>query len=505
MSDTTAQHVSDFKRLQHDLWVRSYLLHLAEWDGATVAPPKGAAARGEAMGALAGEYHELLTGTPALETVAALQEANGRGELDAQTADELRIFARDQREAMAIPTEAEEEWTKLVCEADAVWHMAKTGNDWASFEPYAQRIVDTLKQRAACIDPARDAYDVLLDQYERGLTRESFDAFCAAVKSTVVPVLHEITARGEQPQADFLTANVPAPVQMDLSYDLMRLVGLDMDAATLAQTEHPFSDSAAAGDARIATHIYEDNLISNVYSMIHESGHAIYEQQVNPAYAYTCLAGGTSMGIHESQSRFFENTVGRSRAFMGPLLTLLRKHVPKVYAGVSEDELYRAVNIAQPSLIRTEADELTYPLHIMVRYEIERALFAGDATAKDIPALWSKYMREYLGIEVPNDREGCLQDTHWSGGSFGYFPTYALGSAYDAQFIPAMERDGVDLAGACAAGDLAPVRSWLRDKIWQHGRAQDAPELIQGACGAPFDAHFYCDYLVKKFSELYQL
>ena len=505
MSDTTAQRVSDFKRLQHNLWVRNYLLHLAEWDGATIAPPKGAAARGEAMGALAGEYHEILTGTPALETVAALQEAGSRGELGAQTADELRVFARDQREAMAIPTEAEEEWTKLVCEADAVWHKAKLADDWASFEPYVQRIVDTLKERAACIDPTRDAYDVLLDQYERGLTRESFDAFCAAVKGAVVPVLHEITAHGKQPQAAFLAAHVPAPVQMDLSYDLMRLVGLDMDAATLAQTEHPFSDSAAAGDARIATHIYEDTLISNVYSMIHESGHAIYEQQVNPAYAYTCLAGGTSMGIHESQSRFFENTLGCSRAFMGPLLALLRKRVPEVYGSVSEDELYRAVNIARPSLIRTEADELTYPLHIMVRYEIERALFAGDATARDIPALWSKYMREYLGIEVPNDRDGCLQDTHWSGGSFGYFPTYALGSAYDAQFVPAMERDGVDLAGACASGDLAPVRSWLCDKIWQHGRAKDAPELIQGACGAPFDAQFYCDYLAKKFSELYQL
>ena len=505
MSDTTAQHVSDFKHLQRDLWVRDYLLHLAEWDGSTVAPPKGAAARGEAMGALAAEHHELMCGTAARETVAALQEADTHGELDPQTADELRVFARDQREAMAIPSEDEAAWTKLVCEADAVWHQAKLANDWASFEPYVQRIVDTLKQRAARIDPGRDPYDVWLDQYERGLSRESFDAFCTAVKASVVPMLHEIVARGEQPQPDFLTAHVPAHVQMDLSRDLMRLVGLDMDGMALAQTEHPFSDSAAAGDARIATHIYEDNLISNVYSMIHESGHAIYEQNVNPAYAYTCLAGGTSMGIHESQSRFFENTVGRSRAFMGPLLSLLRKYVPDVYGNVSEDELYRAVNIAQPSLIRTEADELTYPLHIMVRYEIERLLFAGEATARDIPALWNKYMQEYLGITPDTDTDGCLQDTHWSGGSFGYFPTYALGSAYDAQYVPAMERDGVDLDAICASGDLAPVSAWLREKIWRHGRAKDAQELIEGACGAPFDAAFYCDYLVNKFSEPYSL
>ena len=183
----------------------------------------------------------------------------------------------------------------------------------------------------------------------------------------------------------------------------------------------------------------------------------MYELGVNPAYARTCLEGGTSMGIHESQSRFFENTVGRSRAFMGPLLEVLRRHAPEVYGNVDEDALYHAVNIAQPSLIRTEADELTYPLHIMVRYEIERMLFAGEATAKDIPALWNRFMDEYLGIPVPDDTRGCLQDTHWSGGSFGYFPTYALGSAYDAMFVPAMCRDGVDLTSACASGDLTPA------------------------------------------------
>ena len=212
-----------------------------------------------------------------------------------------------------------------------------------------------------------------------------------------------------------------------------------------------------------------------------------------------------SVGATGMTSRFFENTVGRSRAFMGPLLEVLRRHAPEVYGDVDEDTLYHAVNIAQPSLIRTEADELTYPLHIMVRYQIERMLFAGEATAKDIPALWNRFMNEYLGIPVPDDTHGCLQDTHWSGGSFGYFPTYALGSAYDAMFVPAMCRDGVDLNGACASGDLAPVRAWLGGHIWQWGRAKDAPELIKGACGMAFDARYYCSYLQDKFTTLYQL
>ena len=287
--------------------------------------------------------------------------------------------------------------------------------------------------------------------------------------------------------------------------ELMDVVGLDPQASVLACVEHPFTNGMAPGDVRITTHIYENNLLSNVFSVIHEAGHAIYEQNVDPVYAYTVLGTGSTMGIHESQSRFFENIVGRSRAFMDPLLAVLRRHAPEVYGNVSADQLYRAANIALPQLIRTEADELTYPLHIMIRYDIERMLFAGEATAQDIPALWNKYTKEYLGLEVPTDTVGCLQDTHWSGGSFGYFPSYALGSAYGAQMAPAMAADGVDLDAACASGDLEPVRGWLREKIWRWGAGKDAPELIQGACGAPFDATFYCDYLHHKFSDLYGL
>ena len=281
-----------------------------------------------------------------------------------------------------------------------MWHKAKAANDWASFETYVDRIVAQLKHQAELMDPKRDPYDVWLDQYERGLSAKSFDAFCDEVKAMVVPL-------GQQPAADFLHAHVPEAAQRAMSFDLMTLVGLDLDDTALAFTEHPFSEGFAVGDARIATHIYEDDCISNVYSIIHEAGHTMYELGVNPAYARTCLEGGTSMGIHESQSRFFENTVGRSRAFMGPLLEVLRRHAPEVYGDVDEDTLYRAVNIAQPSLIRTEADELTYPLHIMVRYQIERMLFAGEATAKDIPALWNRFMDEYLGIPVPDDTHGC--------------------------------------------------------------------------------------------------
>ena len=493
------------RKLERKLWTYEYLLKISEFDGATVAPENGAAARGEALGTLAAAHHKLLTSDKAVELVRALEKAAAKDKITGQLADEVRVLARDQREALVIPTEEEEAWTRLICEADAVWHKAKAANDWASFEPYVDRIVKTCKRHAGYLDPTRDPYDVLLDQYERGLTSQAFDAFCDQVRATVVPLVHAIVEHGVQPNASFLQARIPESIQKAISFDLIDLVGIDRADTALAFTEHPFSEGFAVGDARIATHIYEDNVISNVYSIIHEAGHAIYELGVDEAYAYTCLAGGTSMGIHESQSRFFENTVGRSRAFMGPLLQILRRRIPAIYDSVSEEELYRAVNIAEPSLIRTEADELTYPLHIMIRYEIERKLFSGEATARDIPGLWDELTMKYLGIEVPDDTHGCLQDTHWSGGSFGYFPTYALGSAYDAQYEPAMASAGIDLEAACASGDLAPVRAWLEQNIWRWGRGKDAPELIENACGAPFDATYYCDYLAKKFGALYAL
>ena len=504
---STEKAVRKLRKLEGKLWTREYLLKIAEFDGATVAPANGAAARADAMGTLSGEHHKLLTSDKSVKLVERLtHDALVENRIhEPQLLDEIRVLGRDQREARAIPTEEAEGWTRLTCEADAVWHKAKLANDWASFAPYVDRIVAELKHQAALMDPTRDPYDVWLDQHERGLTSAAFDAFCREVKAAVVPLVAAINERGEQPQADFLHARVPEAAQRAISFDLMKLVGLDLADTTLAFTEHPFSEGFATGDARIATHIYENDCLSNVFSIIHEAGHTMYELGVNPSYARTCLEGGTSMGIHESQSRFFENTVGRSRAFMGPLLRVLRTHAPEVYNDVDEETLYRAVNIAQPSLIRTEADELTYPLHIMVRYEIERLLFAGEATAADIPALWDKYMHEYLGIDVPNDTQGCLQDTHWSGGSFGYFPTYALGSAYDAMFVPAMCRDGVDLNAACASGDLAPVRAWLGENIWQWGRAKDAPELIERTCGMSFDARYYCSYLEDKFSALYNL
>ena len=491
--------------LQAHLFAHRHATTSIMFAGETCDPEEAASPRAEALATLEEEVHELLCCEKTGQVLDRLGQAAAAGELDETRTAQVRVLARERSERVDVPADVQAGFAKLCCEAQNVWTRAKGANDWASFAPYLDQMVSSMRTIAKLRAPEADPYDTWLDAYERGTSRAFYDRFFAEVKNCVVPLVAAIRERGWQPSRGCIEGTFDHDTQMELARDLLRVEGLRASALTLSETEHPFTDSVCSRHAYIATHVYEDDVISNVYSMLHEGGHAMYEQNIDPAYDRTILNGGVSSGVHESQSRFFENYVGRSEAFAPVLLDTLRRHFPGRFDGVSARDLYLATNRAEPGLVRTEADELTYPLHIMVRYQIERMLFAGEATAKDIPALWNRFMNEYLGIPVPDDTHGCLQDTHWSGGSFGYFPTYALGSAYDAMFVPAMCRDGVDLTGACASGDLTPVRAWLGEHIWQWGRAKDAPELIKGACGMAFDARYYCSYLQDKFTTLYEL
>ncbi len=503
---TTYDPTSDLAALdalELKLFARRYAMGDINFNGETIDPPKGAPARGEALAILSEEAHELLCAPEVgevLERLAAHAEL-----LDDTHAHQVRVLTRDREQSISVPAREEADYTRLVSEAGDVWHRAKLANDWASFEPYVDRIVETMRRFAGYKDPARDPYDVWLDEFEIGTSRAFYDRFFDQVKECVIPLVADVCAKGWQPSLDSFRGHFDAAKQWELARDIVELEGLDMDALVIGKTEHPFTDSLVSSHAFIASHVHEDDVISNVYSMLHEGGHALYEQGVNPAYDYTSLKGGVSMGIHESQSRFFENYVGRSEAFAAPLLGLLQRRFPEQLGSVNPHEFYLAVNRAEPSLIRTEADELTYALHIVIRYEIEQLLFSGEAKACDVPRLWAERYKGYLGVEVPDDRRGALQDTHWGGGMFGYFPTYALGSAYGAQYRDKMVEEGMDFDGLCAAGDLAPIRAWLAERIWQFGRAKDPNDLILGACGEPFDASHFTRYLTDKFTTIYGL
>ena len=471
--------------------------------GPVIDPPKATAQRGEALAHLHQMSVEALC-DPA--TGAMLDRLSEQPELIGETrAAQVKVLRRDRASLVDVPAEEQAAFSRLTVEANDVWRRAKAANDWASFEPYIDRIVDSMRRMAEYKNAEKDPYDVWLDEFEHGTDRAFYDRFFQQVKDCVVPLLADCMASRHKPSHACVDGNFDTERQWRMADDLARLEGLDMDALWIGRTEHPFTCGMSRDFVVVTGHAYADNVLSNVFSILHEGGHALYEQNVDAAYAGTSLSEGTSMGMHEAQSRFFENLVGRSEAFARPLHAVLAKHFPGQFGRVTPHQLYLAENCAEPGLVRTEADELTYPLHILVRYEIEQLLFSGEAKAADVPRLWAQKYHEYLGVSVPDHARGALQDTHWSDGSFGYFPTYALGSAFGAQLKAAMVRGGMDFDAVCASGDLAPIRTWLRDNIWHWGRAKDSGELIEAACGEPFSATYFTDYLTEKFSSLYRL
>ena len=348
-----------------------------------------------------------------------------------------------------------------------------------------------------------EPYDALLNKYEEGMNTQTLDVFFAKLRDALVPLIAKIQ---EVPQIDdsFLRRHYPVEVQRKFSDYLMEVMGLDRNYCGIAETEHPFTTNFNNKDVRITTHYYEDDLANSMYSVIHEGGHALYELGADDCYNFTVLQGGVSMGIHESQSRFYENLIGRSRAFIHAIFPKVKELFPEQLGDVDEEMFYRAVNKAEPSLIRTSADELTYANHIMIRYELEKQLISGTLAVKDVPAAWNRLYKEYLGVDVPDDASGCLQDTHWSGGMIGYFPSYALGSAYGAQMLAKMQEELGDVFADVAEGDLSGVTGWLKEKIHSHASFKKPDVLFKEVCGE-FDASYYTEYLTKKFTELYGL
>lgn len=487
------------RALEKQLYAYLYAMTVIDFDAETVAPEGSADGRAEATEVLSRASFDLLVNDG---TAALLKEAAADAETEQERA-EVRNLQRQYDEIARIPADEYAAFTKLCSQSVPAWTKAKRTNDFSLFAPYLEKLIAARRAQARYFAPDRDPYEVLLDRYEKGLTIAQCDEFFATLRETIVPLLADIQTRGKAVRTDFLDQEWPIDAQRRVSKKIMELWGLDPAHCYLAESEHPFTTEFWRGDVRITTHYMPRDIFSNLYSVAHEGGHALYELNINPDYDYTVVTHGATMGIHESQSRLFENLVGRSRAFVHYLYPTLKELFPAQLADVSAEEIWRAVNRAEPGLIRTEADELTYCLHVMVRYEIEKQLIGGTLEAKDVPAVWAKLYKEYLGIEVPNDRDGCLQDSHWSGGAFGYFPSYALGSAYGAQMLRRMEQD-VDVWGAAAKGDLTPITAWLREKVHQYGGLMEPADVVKNACG-DFSAEDYIQYLTRKYTGLYGL
>ena len=491
----------EFRQLQETIHAYEHAMGLLYYDGDTTAPSASAEGRGRTMGVLSGVQYDLAAGDRARGLVSELRDHADA--LDARENREVEVFARDLDYTSSIPKQEFVEYQMLLNEAGDVWHRAKPANDFKAFAPYLEKIVAANRRFAGYYKPDEQPYDVLLGLYERGLTMRQCDAFFSALRREIVPLLEQVTA-APAPDTSFLEGIFPIPAQRILSDRVMALMGIDRSRCAIGETEHPFTTGFNKNDARITTHYHEDDVLSSLYSVIHEGGHALYDMGSGDEYEYTCLAGGVSMGIHESQSRFWENLIGRSEAFCGLLAPILREVFPEQLGNMSARQLFLAVNKSAPSLIRTEADELTYALHVCVRYDLEKALIAGDLDVADLPGAWNEKMLAYLGVSVPDDTRGVLQDSHWSGGAIGYFPSYALGSAYGAQMLSKMN-ESFDVDAAVAAGDLGKISGWLGERIWRHGRMYDPGELLERCCGAPFDPSYFTRYLKEKFTRVYGL
>ncbi len=488
-----------FRAIEKKAHVYGHAQGIIYFDSVTSAPSGASEGISETLGILSSELYELVTGKDTKDIVDLLFQ--NVGELDPEQLKELKEFNRDNEYMSSIPKDEYVEYQKLVSRSENIWENAKKNNDFSSFAPCLEKLVDFNRKFAHYYKPYEKPYNVLLDMYEPGLDIQKADAFFYELKTSIVPLLKKI---GGRPDFDcgFMKQTFPIYRQRELSDILMDTMCIDRSHCGISESEHPFTTEFNKNDVRITTHYYEGAFASSMYSVIHEGGHALYELNSGDKYEYTSLSGGVSMGVHESQSRFFENIIGRSKEFCTYLLPILKEMFPGQMSGVTAEELYRAVNKAQPSLIRIEADELTYPLHIMVRYELEKALISGELKVSELPDAWNSKYNEYLGVDVPDDKHGVLQDSHWGGGMFGYFPSYALGSAYSAQIAHAMKKD-IKMFELVSKGNFAPIVNWLTEKIYRYGKLYDPEELIKKCCGAPFDPQYYIEYLKEKFGSIY--
>ena len=497
------QTVSEFKEYTNRFNALKQALSLFGWDMETGAPKGGTDSRAKYIGVLSAEDFSMRVSDTMrnfLETLEPHKDA-----LDDITRAMLRMCRRDYDAYKKIPVEDMQAYSELVTKAEPIWEKARENNDYDSFAPFLEQVLKYQNKFVAYRGYDKHPYNTLLDDYEPGMTVEKLDAFFDKLRAAIVPLLRQITSSGGyRAGAEFLSRRVPVEKQREIGVLLMKKLGFDLNRGMLKESAHPFTTNFGKNDARITTHYHENAFLSSVYSVMHECGHAIYEQNKMDAIADTILDEGVSMGIHESQSRFYENIIGRSEAFWENIYGELAGILGDDFKDVTAEALYKASNIAKPSLIRIEADELTYCLHIMVRYEIEKQLFSGEFNVNDLPGVWNAKMKEYLGVEPATDSEGILQDIHWSHGSFGYFPSYALGNAYAAQIYHFMKR-GIDVEQCVRMSDYRSIRDWLTEKIHQYGSLKTPSELIRDISGEELNADYFTAYLREKFTALYKL
>lgn len=479
-------------------------LILFEWDDATEAPEEAAELNAKTVGILSTEYYNTIINDTVKSLLDELKDASNLSFNEKAIVKDLRKQYEDME---PIPSEEYQAYKGLVARASSIWTKAKNADDYNAFAPTLKDLIDYQKKfidyRLKASDKKLAPYDLLLNDFEEGFTTKELDVFFDTLKKEIVPLIQMVTEKKDKICKDFNHKNYPVEKQKTFNELLAKHVGFDFKRGIIKESAHPFTTNLHNKDVRITTHYFEDNLESAIFSTVHECGHALYEMHISDDITGTPVGTGTSMGMHEGQSRLFENNFGRSREFWVPLFDQLKETYPENLSDIDLDTFILGINKSTPSLIRTEADELTYSLHIMVRYEIEKMIFENKVSVEELPKLWNEKYEEYLGVCPQNDAEGILQDIHWATGAFGYFPSYALGTAIAAQ-IQAHLKQVMPLEQYLEEGNFEPINDYLKEHIHCYGKTKTTNEILQDMMGEAFNPQYYIEYLKEKYNTLYK-
>ncbi len=499
MSETTQQLYNEYVSLMQKAADLNNAAALLEWDHEVNMPPKGAAFRGRQLATLASQAHEILTGKEMENVLNALSGAEGLS--DTQQAN-VRISQQDFEKNRKLPSSFVSALSNQTTLCYNAWIEARQKSDYGIYAPHLAKMIELKQEQARLYGYTNHPYDALLDDYEKGANTVMLDKVFEDIKRLLPPVLSKIKDATQVSDECFLQF-FGKQSQWDFSVDVLKKMGFDFEAGRQDFSEHPFTTSFAPTDVRVTTRVNEDDYAALLWSTIHEGGHALYEQGLPEEQYGLPLGSAASLGIHESQSRFWENCIGRGIDFWKHFYPQLQKYFPAQLGKVNLDTFYDAMNRVAPSLIRTEADEVTYHFHVLIRYEIEKALLGGELKAEDLQAAWNDRYTRYLGITPPNDVKGILQDVHWSHGSFGYFPTYSLGSFYAAQFYAKAKQEIPGLKDMLQGGEFAPLLQWLRNGVHVHGRRYTSEELCHRLTGEHLNIDYFMQYIDAKYATIY--
>ena len=480
--------------------IMAYYLVLSTtgFDRLTIAPSGGAAYRNKMCSIIEGELYQLQTSKEYADAVLYLS-AQDLGEVGNR---DISLAKKSLEEVLKFTKEETMEYSLAQMNSYDAWLKAKTGEDYSIFKPHLMKLIELSKIRAKKRDAKKDPYDLLLDDFEEGMNKKKYDAFFSLIKKELLPLIKKIDKKKDLIDDSFLYKYYPAEKQSKFMDEVKKYLGFTSDWGYMGLTEHPFTNGFSKNDVRVTVNYDEHNVTAAIYSLIHECGHAFYEHQVDAKYDKYPFLRNMSSGMHESQSRFFENYLGRRKAFFKKLYPKLQELFPENLGNVTLDDFIRAANVSKCSLIRTEADELTYPIHILIRYELEKDIFAGKADLDKLDELWDEKYEKYLGIRAEKPSDGILQDVHWADASFGYFPTYALGSAIGAQLFHKMKED-LDVDALLEKGQFKKITDYLHKNVQHDGALYTFEQIVKRATGEDFDPHYYIDYLKEKYKGLY--